>query len=153
MNKFISKLLGKTITVLEERARRKRHQLPMRRKTYSAAQVSQLFTGWVTQTTDINEDVRSSVRTVRARARDLVRNNVYALKFLHMVGTNVVGPKGVRFQSKVKTANGKLDISANRKIESAWNDFGKRKNCSVTGKLSWIEIQHIFTKTDRKSVV
>ncbi len=148
MRKALINMLGKTINGLEKRSNAKRKSVvPGRKRAYSAAQVGRLFSSWSTTTVDINEELKVALRPIRARSRDLVKNNVFARKFMHMVGNNVVGPKGAVYQAKVKTKKGATDVAVNRVLEAAWRDFGKRRNCSVCGTLSWLNIQNIFVKT------
>lgn len=115
------------------------------KRSYKAAQISRLNSGWTTVPTTGNHEFRRSLRILRARARELARNNSHFKKFLTMVRSNVIGPKGIQLQVRAKGINGKeLDEKLNQKIEDAWADWSKKKNCSASGKLSFLDAQNLF---------
>jgi len=144
MKKTIVNILNKAIHGLEKRSAARRRP---RGRAYSAAQVGRLFNDWPTMPVNINQELSRALRPIRARGRDLANNNVFARKLIHMVGSNVVGHKGAVYQAKVKTSKGKIDGRANRILEAAWKDFGKKKNCCTNGTLSWLNVQNVFVKT------
>lgn len=114
---------------------------PSSRRGFDAARVSRLLNDWVTQSLALDTDIKSGGRVLLARSRDLCTNNVYGRRFLRLLAANVVGPGGIRLQSKVKRANGRdLDEDANRKIEAAWADFCLPRHCTVTKKLSFADV-------------
>jgi lambda family phage portal protein len=124
-----------------------RRKPPRSVRGFDAAKVSRLLNEWVTQSLAIDADIRQGGRVLLARSRDVCTNNVYGRRFLALLSSNVVGPDGVRLQSKVKRANGKdLDDDANRKIEAAWADFCLPRNCTVTQKLSFADVCSIVVK-------
>jgi lambda family phage portal protein len=117
------------------------------RNSFDGAQITRLTHSWGAGFTSGDTEVRGGGKILRARARERARNDDYAKKFLRMVVINILGSTGINFQSKVKLANGKQDKQANERIETAFNDWGKRKNSpDVTGKLSWKGIQKAVVK-------
>jgi lambda family phage portal protein len=82
-----------------------------------------------------------------ARSREQWSNNDYVRKFVRLMRQNVVGPKGVTMQAKAATPRGKMDKEANSAIETAWETWGKKGNCDVTGKLSWRALQNLAIET------
>ena len=80
---------------------------------------------------------------VRARARDLERNSDIAQSILHAYKRNVVG-KGYTLQAK--TGNDELD----EKLEKAWRQWCKARNCDVTGEQSFNQMLRMAV--DRKKV-
>lgn len=123
-----------------------RRQKPRAVRGFDAARISRLLNDWVTQSLAIDADIRSGGRVLLARSRDLCLNNAYGRRFLSLLSANVVGPSGIRLQSKVKNAKGDLDANANAKIEAAWSDFCKKANCTVTRKLSFTDTCNIAIK-------
>ncbi|MCC7202441.1 MAG: phage portal protein [Nitrospirae bacterium] len=119
----------------------------MSRRGYSAAILNRLTSDWVTSSKSANEEIRYSLRILRARSRELAMNNDYARKFLKMCVVNVVGPSGIALQNKARDINGNLDKIANDKIEEAFSDWGKKENADVTGRLSWLDMQRLFIET------
>jgi len=117
------------------------------RRTYNAADTSDRFADWVTGALGPNEDLRTSLRRLRARSRDLAMNNDYMKKYLRMVFTNVIGPTGIKMQMKIENSPGVLDLKANRQVEQAWEEWGRVPTCSVTRDLSFIDIQRLAVQS------
>jgi len=118
---------------------------------YEAALVNRLTNSWTTTSRTADEELRADLKTLRARSRDMVRNNDYARRFMHLLGTNVVGPNGIGLQVKAKRvkADGteKQDPAANKKIESGWARWCRPENASVTRRMSFRDIQRLFIQS------
>lgn len=124
--------------------RRGREQpLPSRGKRgpFLAASSDRLTASWMTTQQAINDELRADLDKLRARSRDLAKNNDIAKKFLRMVSRNVVGPAGVILQARVTDAPQRPDTLANAAIEGAWFRWGKRGSAEITGKLSFADVQ------------
>lgn len=106
------------------------------KRSYAAAQVNRLTQGWSTVSASANSDIHRSLDAVRARSRQLARDDEYVKHWLSMVATNVVGPNGFRFQARVYDQPNKPDTLANNALEEAWLKFCRKGVCEVTGKLS-----------------
>jgi len=76
-----------------------------------------------------------------ARSREQWSNNDYVRGYVRRCRQNIVGPHGIRLQAKATLTNGKQDRNANDAIETAWEEWGKKGNCDVTGGLSWRGLQ------------
>lgn len=113
-------------------------------RAYAAAAANRLVAGWITSPLSADADLRTSLRALRARSRELEQNNDYARKFLRMVERNVVGPHGIRLQNKAKQPDGSYDKSANDKIEEGFDRWGRRGVCTVDGQLSFVDAQRLF---------
>jgi lambda family phage portal protein len=111
------------------------------RRDYDAGQPSRLTQSWATTSMSANQEIYRSLRAMRARARQLAKNDAYAKRFIAMVAQNVVGPNGIRLQSLAADLQGdyteKPDDVARKIIEREWRQWGKRGACEVTGGLSW----------------
>ncbi len=119
----------------------------IQKRNYAGAKTTNSMFSWVTSNLTADAHIKQDLKTLRARSRDLMRNNDYAHKFKRLVKTNVIGPKGINLQSKVKDFNGNFDTVANSKIEEAWKLWCKLGNCDVTGKYSFIDIQKLAIGT------
>lgn len=95
----------------------------------------------------INQSLYRSLRTLRARSRDLARNNDYARQFLRMVRTNVVGANGFGLQVHARKRNGELDEQDSSRCETAFSDWSPRESCDYLGRLSWVEMQQLYVET------
>jgi len=110
-------------------------------RTYQAASIGRLTADWNVQPTSADADIIPSLKLLRARSRDLCQNNDYAKRFMSMLKVNVVGPKGILLQNKARDKNGKYDVAANEKIETAWKKWGKKGTCTMCGGYSWTGLQ------------
>ncbi len=120
---------------------------PARRliRGYNAGKTDRLG-DWGTLSLSADAEIRMSLKVLRAKSRHLAMNNDYMKQFLRLLKIHVVGPQGIRLQSKVKTFDGHSDRYANQQIEAGWKRFCKKGVFDVTGKLSgragqnlWIE--------------
>ena len=125
----------------------KRNKKASRRRSYDAGAVGRLLSGWTTTQKTADEAIRIDLRNMRSRSRDLSRNNDYARKYGEMVKTNIVGANGIVMQSKAKRQDGTFDKLDNDTIERAWKLWGNKSNCTVTGKLSWIDVQRCIVES------
>jgi lambda family phage portal protein len=115
---------------------------------YAGAQVNRLYQDrFFAQLQSANEEIRTSLKRLRARSRDLARNNPYGSRFVGLVVENVVGPTGIGLQARVQTGDGVLDQEVNAQIEEAWRDWSKAENASADGVLSWTGIQQLIFRT------
>lgn len=120
---------------------------PRGRAGFAAADVGRLTASLAAETEQINNTLRYQLRRLRARSRQVCQNNPFGKRFAQMVVDNVCGPQPFRLQAKVKYANGKLDVSANRKIESEWNAWGRKGACELSGRWSWNTVQRLLVRT------
>jgi len=125
----------------------KRNKKPTRRRSYEAGAINRLLNNWTTTPKTADEAIKGNLRNMRARSRDLSRNNDYARKYGEMVKTNVIGTNGIVMQSKAKRPDGTFDKLDNESIEKAWKLWGRKPNCSANGKLSWIDMQRCVVET------
>lgn len=118
-------------------------QQQIKRRSFAGSNVGNLYSAWTTTNQSQDAELRNNLKTLRARSRELERNNDYAKKFIRMVKTNVIGPNGIIMQSRVKNDNQQPDKVANAKIEEAWFNWCGKGNCDVTGKYSFRDIQNL----------
>jgi lambda family phage portal protein len=105
------------------------------RRSYAAAQINRLTQGWTSTNLSANAEIHAGLDTLRARARQLERDNDYARKFLQLVATNVVGATGFQMQARVYDAAGTPDAGANDAIEASWKRWSAGP-CDVSGRMS-----------------
>lgn len=113
------------------------------KRAYTAAAVNRLTSDWLTLPASADADIIPSLKTLRARSRDLTQNNDYARRFMSMLKSNVVGHKGIILQNKARDPNGKFDSEANNKVETAWSTWGKLGSCTMCGGYSWTGLQQV----------
>jgi hypothetical protein len=101
-------------------------------RRFSAARIDRLSADWLATTQSINQELRADLDRLRARGRDLANNNDYARRFVRMCQDNIVGPDGIRLQSRVTEANGTPDRLAAKAIEAGWQQW--QPLADATGK-------------------
>ena len=117
------------------------------KKSFNAAKTGNLYATWLPNNNTADIDIQTDLKTIRARSRELMRNDDYAKRFKRMIKSNVVGNQGIRLQNRAKDANGNLDKQANDIIESAFKRWSKKGVCDVTGKYSFKDIQKMAIST------
>jgi lambda family phage portal protein len=118
---------------------------PRKVRRYSAAKPDRLFGGFSTfsSLTSPAEQLRLDLRGLIAHSRIQAQNNDFMKAFLSMCRRHIVGPAGIRLQMRARQPDGTLDVAANRKVEDAWQRWGRRGNCTVCGRYSWLDVQRI----------
>ncbi len=121
-------------------------------RSYAAGQVNRLSGDWTIRPTNTRYELRLSLRNIRARSRDLARNNDYIKKFLGMCKSNVIGPRGITLQVRAHKQNTpadkpELDQDLKRLVQAAWAEWSHKENCSASGKLSWLDAQRLMIAT------
>jgi len=119
----------------------KRKKKPTRKRGYDGAAANRLFSDFITSQRSADSELRHTLKTLRNRCRELVRNNEYAKRYVHLIKTNVVGERGITLQEKAFNEDGTLDIGANNMIEREWKRWGRAGNCTVDGRMSWVDAQ------------
>lgn len=90
---------------------------------FKAARIHRGNSDWPIRPRSVRQELEPALMALRARARDLSKNNPYAQSFLGLLDTNVIGPEGIRVKSRVRNASGDLDVRTNGLIDEAWNDW------------------------------
>ena len=125
----------------------RRKATPTKRRSYAGINTSRLFADFNTMTRSSDSELKPALRVLRNRCRELARNDEYVRRYLGLLKTNVVGPYGVNVQAKARNADGSLDGPGNKIVENAWKAWGQRGNCTVDGRLSWVDAQRLFIET------
>ncbi len=120
---------------------------PQQKKSFNAATTNNLYASWIPSNNTVDIDIKRDLKSIRARSRELMRNDDYAKKFKRMVKTNIIGSNGIKLQNQAKDTNGNLDKKANETIENAFKKWSKKGNCDVTGKYSFVDIQKTIMGT------
>lgn len=113
-------------------------------RMYQGAVLSRLTSDWMSSGTSQDSEVRGSIRTLRNRARQLVRDSDFAKAAVRAFKINVIGC-GVQFQSQVRMARGggRLDSAINDAIENLWALWCRKDSCDVGGRLCFADIERL----------
>lgn len=107
-------------------------------RAYDAARTNRLNSSWRAYNRSADLELQDDADTVRARARDLVRNNAYARGIIRAKVRNIVGA-GIKPQARVKNSSGDENETFNEQIEKIWDRF--QREIDVTGHQTFYEMQ------------
>ena len=114
-------------------------------RAYAGATSDRLTANWMSSQLSADAEIRGSLRKLRDRSREMVRNNPYAKQAKRTTQINVVGT-GMKFQSLVTQVRGnKRDQKANKAIEEAWADWCRPENCDTAGRHSFHQFEWLAT--------
>ncbi|MFZ9066266.1 MAG: phage portal protein [bacterium] len=131
-----------------DRFRKKQDQQPkMFKRSYSAASTGRLFSDFKASDGSADKDLETALKNLRNRSRDLARNNEYVKRYLNLMKTNIIGSSGFNVQVKAIDSTGRLDMSGNQAVEDAFAQWGRLGNCTVDGKLTWVDAQKLALET------
>lgn len=113
------------------------------KREYHGINQGRLFADFNASERSADSELRFALKTLRNRSRDLAINNEYIRRYFELLKTNVVGEKGILLQSKALDSVGNLDRSGNDALEKAFARWARYGNCTVCGKMSWIDAQKL----------
>ena len=103
-----------------------------KRSSYKAAGYDRLNYSWKTNGSSADRAIQTDNKTVRNKARDMIRNNVYVKQAMRSLMLNVCGT-GTKPQLQIKRTNGKQNDKLNVAIESAWANWTRYDSFSANG--------------------
>jgi len=119
----------------------------MFKRSYAAASTSRLFADFATTDRSADAELRPAIKILRARSRELVRNNEYARRYVNLMKNNIVGDRGFTTQCKAMNSAGTLDSVGNDLVEKAFRTWGKIQNCTVSGNMTWVDVQKLVIES------
>jgi lambda family phage portal protein len=112
-------------------------------RNFSASKLGRTTLDWIVSPLSPDAAMRGHLVAIRARARDLERNNEWVRGFLRSLENNVLGESGISLQMRVREPNGRFDEIANDRIELAWHQWGRPGKCDLSRRHSWIDLQRL----------
>jgi lambda family phage portal protein len=116
-------------------------------EVFGGAQVNRLTRDWIAATMSPDSEIRFDIRLLRARARQLVRDNSYAAGFVSEFAMQVVGPHEIRMQAKIRDRSGNLAEATNAEIEKQWKRWGMPENASADRRSSFADMQRMWFRS------
>jgi lambda family phage portal protein len=115
--------------------------------SFKAAAINRLTMDWSTQIASADQELFSNLRVLRARSRQLAKNNQFAAKFLRQLEKNIIGKDGITFQAKVKKQRGEgLLDTINQELQRGFKDWSRPEYCTVEGKMSRASVERFFVR-------
>lgn len=106
------------------------------KRLYEAASYSHRTEGWFAPQTSADTENLYAAQTLRARSRDLVRNNPYASRAVRIWTSNAIG-HGIIPQIKCENE------SKRERIEKEFEDWAETTECDVEGRKNFYETQSL----------
>ena len=119
----------------------KRHQ--ELKRSFESAKSSRLTGDWAASAATQDTELSQDLPTLRARSRQMVRDNPHAMNLKRMIQNNVVG-QGIGIQCLVTLKNGKPDQRTNDAIEAAWLKWCEADSCHTAGRLNLNEMLRLI---------
>lgn len=116
-------------------------------RRYSAASRSRLVGDWTTSNLSANQEIKDDLKSLRARSRQLARDNDYFIGWLRKMEIYVIGLFGLKLQVDAKKTTGDKKETLNKKVEDEWALWCRKENCDVTGQRSFRDIEALALRT------
>ena len=115
---------------------------PSAQRMYANAMPNRLNQGFPSYMTSADAELVTSLRNLRSRSRQLVRDAGFAKNAKRVIVNNIIGT-GVRLQALVPTTRGGLNQSINDDIEAVWQEWMKAENCHTGGTLHFHDLERL----------
>ncbi|MBW7887447.1 MAG: phage portal protein [Bacteroidetes bacterium] len=124
-------------------------------RSFEAVQINRLTKDFSEMNASINADIRAGGDRLRKLARQMYENSSHARRWVDLYVINVIGENGHILQSDIKipeedpTTNEVIEVSddvKNNLIETAWAEWSKAEQCSVTQIQSFATMQKIWAR-------
>jgi lambda family phage portal protein len=109
-------------------------------RAYDAAKTGRRTAGWSTQNGSANAEIGTGASRIRARTRDLVRNNPYAASAVTKLAAKTVG---VGIIPRLRA--GAAEIERKRFFADRWEEFSD--HCDPEGRSDFYGLQHLLART------
>lgn len=120
--------------------RLQRENFNLEKRYFEGASQDRLKADWGTTVTSADAELRNDLGALRSRWRELERDNGLGARYLRLLEKNILGPDGIQLHMHIVDPNGSLDTKASEQIEADWLEWGKKKNCTITGLYSWDQV-------------
>ncbi|MAY42391.1 MULTISPECIES: phage portal protein [unclassified Neptuniibacter] len=118
-------------------------------RAFEAAKSDRLRLGWSGRASSqsADQDIYRDLGALVQYAREQSVNQPYAKRYYTLLKNNVIGPRGMKFQSRVKLPDGKPDRLRNKTIEESWKRFCKKGSFDVTGRYHHVTFKQLWIET------
>lgn len=119
------------------------------RRGFKMAGKDRLTKSWTGRSTnaDANQTIYGDHETLRQRAREQSINTSLMKRFYRLLRQNVIGPYGIRLQSKALLKDGTPDRIVRRLVEKEWQKFCKKGSFDVSRRYSYVGFLWLWIET------
>lgn len=115
-----------------------------KRSYFKGASFSKILQ-WIVAPLAADKELRSDLDKLRARSRELQRNNPLVRQYLSLAETNIIGPQGIKLQAQLTQGNGLPAKKVNDTIEAAWTDWSR--SVTADGRLTLTQFMQLLART------
>lgn len=124
-----------------------RRTAPKALARYAGGQHSRIVAQWFADLDDVNQELRCSLEELRARSRQLCRDNGEAAGLLLDFESDIVGAQGARLQFRATRPRGEPIDRLNNRVEAEWAKWCHRDFCTLAGYESFAALQRMVMRT------
>ena len=114
---------------------------------YQGAGLTRLNADWIGSLLSSDQEIRTSLKRLRARCRQLHNNNDYAQKFVSLLKRNVVGANGIQLEAQISSDVDELADQVNDAIEKSWRTWCRKGNTTCDRKMSFRDVLNLAIET------
>ena len=114
---------------------------------FAGGEHSRIVSHWFSELASVNDRMKWTLTTIRARSRQMAEDNGEAEGLLKDFESDLVGPLGARLNFRATRPRGAPIEDLNDRVESAWKLWGKRGTCTLAGGDSWAGLQRLAIRT------
>lgn len=133
--------------IVEETAKVAKKLPKIRVRRFAAAASDEFLSSFLGTNLSANEELRTQLRKLRERSRELSNDNPHVHKYLQLLQANLIGANGIQLQAQAMRENGNPDTLDNDAIESAFKLWSRKENCSASGQLSFRDMQNLVVQS------
>lgn len=111
-------------------------------RMYANAVPTRLNQGFPSFNTSADAELLTSLRNLRSRSRQLVRDAAFAKNARRIIQNNVIGT-GIKLQALVQTTRGVLSTRVNDAIEAAWEKWCCADSCHTGGEVHFHDMERM----------
>jgi len=110
---------------------------------YSAAKNGRLTVGFGgSGDSSSDAELHTSLRALRSRSRQMIRDSAYAKRAKTIVVNNVIGT-GVGLQAQVMNARGEMRRNVNDQVEEAWDEWCDAPSCHTGAAMHFSDLERM----------
>ena len=111
-------------------------------RTYEGAALGRRTEGWTTTGASANAEIGPALSRLRARSRDLIRNNSYAASAIESLVANIIG-SGIKPRARTG------DDARDQELDALWLEWSEV--CDADGQLNFAGLQSLALRTTAES--
>ncbi len=118
------------------------------KRAFESAGIHPALSHWISSALPPDVDIRTGLRTLRARSREAAQNDDHAKYFLRLIEANVIGHQGITIQAHPRLLSGGEDKRTAKAIEAELAIQSRRGTWDSSGRLS----RHAFDRLGVRTV-